>query len=364
MMDFQVSSIWIFCRVIDNFGDAAVARRLAKILHQEHMAHVVLFIDDLKVLSHLDPQINVNLPAQVVGGLRIVHWSYINNLINHLPKPDCVIETFACELPDSVKNIIQQNNALWLNFEYLTAEKWAEEQHLLPSLQANGVNKRFYFMGFSHNSGGLLREKYITNDFSGRFPLLSQFSGRLAIYIFAYRSPIWHTWFTCWKNMNLKANVSIAGGQIFLPYQKAPLLFQKSQFVPQDEFDDLIAQFDVLVVRGEDSFVRAQYAGKPFFWHIYPQENQAHLSKLHAFWDKVYKYFPADLINAHRLLSDELNSFHKLDENIRQQCWQVLLQNFEQWQTAMLAWRKFLLTLPSATQEIVNCLSKHQNVKF
>jgi uncharacterized repeat protein (TIGR03837 family) len=37
------------------------------------------------------------------------------------------------------------------------------------------------------------------------------------------------------------------------------------------------------LVRGEDSFVRAQWAGKPFVWHIYPQHDDAHHAKLEAF---------------------------------------------------------------------------------
>jgi uncharacterized repeat protein (TIGR03837 family) len=36
-------------------------------------------------------------------------------------------------------------------------------------------------------------------------------------------------------------------------------------------------------VRGEDSFVRAQWAARPFVWHIYPQDDGAHWVKLAAF---------------------------------------------------------------------------------
>jgi uncharacterized repeat protein (TIGR03837 family) len=36
-------------------------------------------------------------------------------------------------------------------------------------------------------------------------------------------------------------------------------------------------------VRGEDSFVRAQWADKPFVWHIYPQDENLHHKKLRAF---------------------------------------------------------------------------------
>ncbi|MFZ9616489.1 MAG: elongation factor P maturation arginine rhamnosyltransferase EarP, partial [Fluviibacter sp.] len=33
-------------------------------------------------------------------------------------------------------------------------------------------------------------------------------------------------------------------------------------------------------------FVRAQWAGKPLIWHIYPQEEDSHLLKLEAFYDR------------------------------------------------------------------------------
>ena len=56
-------------------------------------------------------------------------------------------------------------------------------------------------------------------------------------------------------------------------------------FVSQDEYDWMLSQCDFNIVRGEDSFVRAQLAGKPFIWHIYPQEDRAHETKLVAFLD-------------------------------------------------------------------------------
>jgi hypothetical protein len=36
-------------------------------------------------------------------------------------------------------------------------------------------------------------------------------------------------------------------------------------------------------VRGEDSLVRALWAGRPFVWQIYPQSDGAHQAKLEAF---------------------------------------------------------------------------------
>jgi uncharacterized repeat protein (TIGR03837 family) len=56
-------------------------------------------------------------------------------------------------------------------------------------------------------------------------------------------------------------------------------------FVSQDEYDWVLSQCDFNIARGEDSFIRAQLAGKPFIWHIYPQEDRAHEVKLAAFLD-------------------------------------------------------------------------------
>src|SRR4029077_147017 len=54
-------------------------------------------------------------------------------------------------------------------------------------------------------------------------------------------------------------------------------------FLAQDRYDQLLWACDVNCVRGEDSFVRAQWAARPFVWHIYPQDEGAHWVKLSAF---------------------------------------------------------------------------------
>ena len=52
-------------------------------------------------------------------------------------------------------------------------------------------------------------------------------------------------------------------------------------------------------VRGEDSVVRAIWAGKPFVWQIYPQDDGAHDPKLEAFLDMLSA--PANLRAFHRV---------------------------------------------------------------
>ena len=63
--------------------------------------------------------------------------------------------------------------------------------------------------------------------------------------------------------------------------------------VPQADYDRLLWSCDLNFVRGEDSFVRAQWAARPFVWHIYPQEDDAHRVKLDAFLDCYLAGLPA-----------------------------------------------------------------------
>src|SRR5206468_1295852 len=57
-------------------------------------------------------------------------------------------------------------------------------------------------------------------------------------------------------------------------------------FMRQDDYDRLLWTCDLNFVRGEDSWVRAQWAGRPFVWHIYPQDENLHHVKLRAFLQK------------------------------------------------------------------------------
>jgi hypothetical protein len=45
----------------------------------------------------------------------------------------------------------------------------------------------------------------------------------------------------------------------------------------------MLSKQDLNLVRGEDSLVRAIWAGKAFLWQIYPQDDGAHHAKLAAF---------------------------------------------------------------------------------
>ena len=62
--------------------------------------------------------------------------------------------------------------------------------------------------------------------------------------------------------------------------------FVKLPFFTYDKYEELLALCDFNLVRGEDSFVRALLLGKPFLWHIYPQDENTHIEKLESFLEK------------------------------------------------------------------------------
>jgi uncharacterized repeat protein (TIGR03837 family) len=66
-------------------------------------------------------------------------------------------------------------------------------------------------------------------------------------------------------------------------------------FMNQLEYDQLLQKCDLNFVRGEGSLIRAIWAGKPFVWHIYQQEEDAHMIKLQAFLDIYTQDFPEEL---------------------------------------------------------------------
>lgn len=379
---------WLFCQVIDNFGDIGVCFRLAKQLVREHQYKVVLWVDDLVSFAKLCPQINPSLSTQNIFGITVVHWqSY--NLSNHIEQqlpPDVLVEAFACDLPAEVLEVAAQSQTLWINLEYLSAEEWVEGCHLMTSPQQSGLNKYFFFPGFSEKTGGLLRENDLNarrdsfiNDAEAqnvawqylgldRLPESNTLNNKrpFVINLFTYASPVLSLWVGAWVNLNRSILLLIPEGgalaslstyfgtvpKVGDSVQLGLLTIQVIPFVEQEAFDYVLWLADLNIVRGEDSFVRAHWAEKPFFWHIYPQDDDAHEKKLHAFWQRVYDYFTPEEQEAHKLLSDELNGVRLLDSNERNRTWQLLFSHYEAWQAQSKEWVKIQKQLPDMSQQL------------
>lgn len=377
---------WLFCTVIDNFGDIGVSWRLAQILSREYGIAVHLWLDDTDALRTLCPVLPPSLPCRYQN-IHLYPWQPGKNAeyLNKAPAPDLVIETFACDLPENVLNAIRTHQALWLNWEYLSAEEWAEAMHGKPSPQADGQQKYFWLMGFTEQSGGLLREKnyaelvqYPIEDF--RLSLCLSEKTAPEWLLFGYESPVWLQWLETWRQSSQPITLLLAGNQVIQSLKRSGVLpadalqhsgdtFQTGMvklvripFIPQSDFDKLLHLCDGAIVRGEDSFIRAQFAAKPFFWFIYPQEENAHIGKLHAFWQKATAGWPEHLKQAHQGLSNELNGATTLNPATRLAAWQTLMQHFPLWQAQSENWRGYLFAQSSAAEKLAAFIKSSSNV--
>lgn len=299
----------IFCTVVDNYGDVGVTWRLARQLVAEHDVAVRLWVDDLAAFQRLCPQADPTADEQWHHGVQVCHWR------SHWPAasvPDVVIGAFACQLPlDYIDAMRAHSRApLWLNLDYLSAEDWVEGCHGLPSPQSNGLRKVFFFPGFTDKTGGLLREgdllarrRAFQQDPQARQTFLDGLGvhgveGCRLISLFAYENTGLGSWLDALANDTQPTRLLVPEGRILGDVgqwfaadslkvgdslQRGALTVHILPFVSQDDYDRLLWSCDFNAVRGEDSFIRAQWAGRPLLWHIYVQEEYAHWEKLEAF---------------------------------------------------------------------------------
>lgn len=310
----------IFCRVIDNFGDIGVCWRLSRQLSQEYRQIVRLWVDDLPRFVSLAPTIDPNLPCQAIHGVEVWHWSNDNDMFVQIDPADVVIEAFACELPESYLSKMQQKSSLvWINLEYLSAEPWVKNYHVIPSPHPrSGLLKTCFFPGFVTGTGGLIREKdyqfeQVTFDhqsFLQQFAIPTDCLDATRVSLFCYDLAPVERLIEYLSQSITPILLIIPIGKIAqritqslgYPYCKAGMQMQLQQltisiipFLEQTDYDKLLNCCDINFVRGEDSFVRAQYAAQAFVWNIYPQEGQAHWQKLDAFLDIYTVAMPTDM---------------------------------------------------------------------
>lgn len=379
LSDESMAEAWVFVRVIDNYGDAGVGWRLSCLLAEYLHMHVRLWIDDTDALNKL-------LPApEKQARITIEAWqgdAMMQQQLSAAADPVLVIETFGCELPPQVLERMRQCRPLWLNWEYLTAEDWAVGLHAMSSLQPNGLEKYFWFMGIDADSGGLLREPdylaerekfrqqpQLQHAFRQEYGLPLQHTGQLWL-VFVYTSGQWAQWMAMWQQADTPVTLWLAGGQVIESLRAAKLIAPEQlqqegdicelgnvtlvriPFVPQAAFDRLLWLADAAIVRGEDSFVRALWAGLPFFWHIYRQDDDVHLQKLHSFWFKAMQGWPAELRQAFTVLSDDLNGAGAVSSLKREQAWQYLCAHWQSWVKSAAAWSEMLHGQDNALEKL------------
>lgn len=309
----QATSLAIFCKVVDNFGDIGICWRLSRQLQQEHGIDVTLWVDDLQSFRRICPNVAVGAEVQQVIGVTVRHWRDQEGVFSAEDVADIVIEFFGCDIPPGYIAAMAECNPrpVWFNLEGLSAEEWVEGCHTLPSPHPRmPLTKYFFFPGFTSKTGGLLHEasleeqrQQFQTDQSAMAAFLAQFGvtpqemASLKVSLFCYPHAPVAKLFDAWQSGNatvtclVPQGVAVDAVQAFLEGEAIPgvartrgaLTVRVLPFVAQPDYDKLLWACDLNFVRGEDSFVRAQWADKPFIWHIYPQDEDLHHVKLRAF---------------------------------------------------------------------------------
>ena len=311
-MTNQSGQHWdIFCKIVDNYGDIGICWRLAQQLAQEYAINVRLFVDDTNVAQKIIPNLEISKPQQVINKVQIVTWASIeaNQIASN--EVDAVLETFGCELPAQYLQHLS-SKTVWINLEYLSAEDWVSEFHAKPSRHPTlPLTKHYFFPGFFEDTGGLIREKDLIQQrdaFLASQDMQKSFWQRIIgrdinaqdikLSLFCYpQAQI--------KKLIDDLQATNQGISIFIPfnstirefnnifadlkpnigevYHHNNITFYIVPFLSQDDYDYLLWACNLNFVRGEDSWIRAIWAGKPFIWQPYIQADNVHLNKLNAF---------------------------------------------------------------------------------
>jgi uncharacterized repeat protein (TIGR03837 family) len=312
-LTMHTGQLWdIFCTVIDNHGDLGVCWRLTRQLRDAGQ-RVRLWVDDASALPWMAPT------AAQEPGIEVKAWAQASDAATlvALPPADVWIEAFGCTLPEAFVAHAVQTRAkqpVWINLEYLSAEDWVPRMHGLPSPvmsgPAKGWTKKFFYPGFTPDTGGLLREADLlqrqqTFDRAAwrqrHAPQLPP-GGRL-ISLFCYEPAALPQLLQ--QLVGTPDHLLVAPGRPLAAVQQALAGMDQQPnwsalpYTDQDGFDEMLWACDLNFVRGEDSLVRALWAGQPFVWHIYPQDDNAHHDKLEAFLE--WMQAPESLRRVHRI---------------------------------------------------------------
>jgi uncharacterized repeat protein (TIGR03837 family) len=354
----------LFCQVVDNYGDAGVSWRLARRLADDRRMPVRLWIDDLGVLQKLEPSIDPDAAIQAAAGIEVRLWSAL--FPAGIEPGEVVIEAFGCRLPGSFVEamVARAKPPLWINLEYLSAEDWIEGCHRAPSPHPSlPLTKYFFFPGFGERTGGLLREpglfaerdRFRREELSAywdslRVPLAD--AGELRVSLFSYENAALPELLGAWRDGELSIRLLVPEGRVvpqlcaFLglsqiapgeSHRQGSLAVHVLPFSDQAAYDRLLWACDLNFVRGEDSFVRAQWAGRPLVWQLYPQAEKAHEAKLEAF----LRRYPATAVAG---VSDLLRAWNGAAAQPVAQVWRTAQAGLSDWRTRAEGWANVLAT--------------------
>ncbi len=366
----------IFCSVVDNFGDAAVSWRLARQLAIEHRVAVRLWIDEPQTLHSLVP---LTQQHAAVDGVEVRKWRRDENAPAPTDPAEVVVEAFGCGLPPAYMDRMRgASKCVWVVLEYLSAESWVPSHHGLSSPHPQlGLDRWFFFPGFAAGTGGVLREKDLAqkrrafgptarSNFWKSVGQMAPPRGTTVISIFGYADAPLEEWMQVWAKGERPVVAVICDG----PLQASGARFAATQarssgalevrtlpFLSQTRYDELLWACDLNLVRGEDSFVRAQWALKPFVWSPYRQASDAHHNKLDAFLSLYTRDLAADAARPYTAFSRRWN---RIDEGDAEGAatWAALLEQQQTLRIHGLSWSLRLASLGDLASNLARFCSQ------
>ena len=370
----KVNSIDIFCEIIDNFGDIGVVYRISKELKKIFQnVRIRIVLNRLEEFKAINKKVK-DTDYQEIDGLICVTEKYVKENMESFGVSDVFIEAFGCNVPEEYVKAAKENSKLWINLEYLSGEKWIEDFHLCESLIDSKTLKKIFFMpGFSEKSGGVIidsgfleRMKFgkenrdeVFKKYFKDFDLKDKFIGT----IFSYEKNFENLLETL-KNYEketilllmgektqksfseiLKKNLTEDYGNI-VKYGKITMIY--SDFFSQEEYEEIISASDFNFTRGEDSFVRGIILGKPFMWHIYLQEEKAHMDKIKAFTERFKESVEVseeekNIIESYCNLLEDYNDRDKNSLEKGKEDFRIFFEKFEEIDRICEKYSKFLL---------------------
>lgn len=305
--------LWdIFCQVIDNWGDVGICWRLARQLQQRNI-DVRLWIDDPSALSWMQP-------CAKQTNIQIYTWNENARKLAAIKPGDVLIEAFGCRAPAPILQQLVANTPsppVWVNLEYLSAQAYAERNHGLASPQQNGPAKGqicwFFYPGFTPPTGGLLREQHLDETQRAfntstwlKYQKIPEIKDVLRVSLFCYENLALPSLIEQWQNSTQPVHLLVTPGIstselrriLGLGESTAPTQTCQTQrigqlvitwlpFLSQTDFDHLLWSSHLNFVRGEDSWIRAIWANRPFIWQPYIQDDGEHHHKLQSFLELV-----------------------------------------------------------------------------
>lgn len=328
---YSMLDITVLCSVVDNYGDIGFVYRLCRRLSEiSTELKIRLVVDNLESFAFMNPQINSSQAEQISSGWKILDWNNRQVCTKEFLEnpPQYILQCFQCGRPEWFDEIIFSEDfkgpSHILDVEYLTAEEWADNFHLMKSATRSAkVRKTIFMPGFTAKTGGLVLDenfvrcagdaKYSLDKASGKLDeaqkeiLLSDDYYKILVFSYPRNFEFLVDAIDSFAGFcEKKVHVFLARGISVQPFEDAcrgrNIEFGYSKLPPleQEQWDAFICSMDFNFIRGEDSFSRASLSGIPFVWHAYVQDDEFQLVKLNAFLDRMKDFFSPELFDDYK----------------------------------------------------------------